>query len=296
MAKPDIDKQIEQIRERLIVLNREVLVCPQPTPAKKKRSHTFLTLICAVLFFLHPATDTFDELGPFVSLPSSKPALAYSSDRDLDSLQARGEFSDKVTLTISKSELWPVRIPSAPEVRYASSKIKLATPTAKPQYAEAVEQGPTIDQLTFQVLKQKPNTATNAKLDTENLYVEIDDLDETVIAVVDKSDQKLHLYENGLKKHSWEVSTARKGKVTPTGTWNAQWLSKYHKSSIYNNAPMPYSIFYNGNFAIHGTDQIGRLGTPASSGCVRLHPENAAVLYAMVERVGRSDFAVRVIE
>ena len=295
MAKPDIDKQIEQIRERLVVLNREVLVCPQPTPAKK-RSHTFLTLICAMLFFLIPATDTFDDLGPFVSLQSSKPALAYSSDRDLDSLQALGEFADKVTLTISTSELWPLRIPSAPEVRYASSKIKLATPPAKPQYAEAVEQGPTIDQLTFQVLKQKPNTGTNAKLDTENLYVEIDDLDETVIAVVDKSDQKLHLYENGLKKHSWEVSTARKGKATPTGTWNAQWLSKYHKSSIYNNAPMPYSIFYNGNFAIHGTDQIDRLGTPASSGCVRLHPENAAVLYAMVERVGRSDFAVRVIE
>ena len=151
MAKPDIDKQIEQIRERLVILNREVLVCPQPTPAKK-RSHTFLTLICAVLFFLHPATDTFDELGPFVSLQSSKPALAYSSDRDLDSLQARGEFADKVTLTISTSELWPLRIPSAPEVRYASSKIKLATPPAKPQYAEAVEQGPTIDQLTFHFL------------------------------------------------------------------------------------------------------------------------------------------------
>lgn len=295
MARPDIDKQIQQIRERLVVLNREVLVCPQPTPAKK-RTHSVLTLICAVLFFLHPATDTFDELGPFVSLQSSKPALAYSSDRDLDSLKARGEFADKVTLTISTSELWPLRIPSAPEVRYASSKIKLTTPPARPQYAEAVEQGPTIDQLTFQVLKQKPNTGTHMKLNTEGLYAEIDDLDETIIAVVDKSDQKLHLYENGLKKHSWEVSTARKGKVTPTGTWNAQWLSKYHKSSIYNNAPMPYSIFYNGNFAIHGTDQIGRLGTPASSGCVRLHPENAAVLYAMVERVGRSDFAVRVIE
>lgn len=295
MAKRDIDKQIEQIRERLVVLNREAIVCMQPTPAKR-RSHTFLTLICTVLFFLYPRTDTFDELGPFVSLQSTEPALTYSSDRDLDSLQARGEFADKVTLTISTSELWPLKIPSAPEVRYASSKIKLTTPPAKPQYAEAVEQGPTIDQLTFQVLKQKPNTETNAKLDTENLYVEIDDLDETVIAVVDKSDQKLHLYENGLKKHSWEVSTARKGKVTPTGTWNAQWLSKHHKSSIYNNAPMPYSIFYNGNFAIHGTDQIGRLGTPASSGCVRLHPENAAVLYAMVEQVGKSDFAVRVIE
>ena len=295
MAKPNIEKQIEQIRERLIVLNREAIVCQQPNPAKR-RSHTFLTLICVVLFFLYPATDTFDELGPFVSLQLTEPALTYSSNRDLDSIQARGEFTDKATLTISKSKLWPLRIPSAPEMRYASSKIKFATPPAKPQYAEAVEQGPTIDQLTFQVPDQEPATKMHVKLDTEGLFAEISDLDETIIAVVDKSDQKLHLYENGLKKHSWEVSTARKGKVTPTGTWNAQWLSKYHKSSIYNNAPMPYSIFYNGNFAIHGTDQIGRLGTPASSGCVRLHPENAAVLYAMVEQVGKSDFAVRVIE
>ena len=295
MAKPNIEKQIEQIRERLIVLNREAIVCQQPNPAKR-RSHTFLTLICVVLFFLYPATDTFDELGPFVSLQLTEPALTYSSNRDLDSIQARGEFTDKATLTISKSKLWPLRIPSAPEMRYASSKIKFATPPAKPQYAEAVEQGPTIDQLTFQVPDQEPATKMHVKLDTEGLFAEISDLDETIIAVVDKSDQKLHLYENGLKKHSWEVSTARKGKVTPTGTWNAQWLSKHHKSSIYNNAPMPYSIFYNGNFAIHGTDQIGRLGTPASSGCVRLHPENAAVLYAMVEQVGKSDFAVRVIE
>lgn len=295
MAKPDIDKQIEQIRERLIVLNREAIVCSQPNPAKR-RSHTFLTLICAVLFFLYPETDTFDELGPFVSLQLTEPALTYSSNKDLDSIQARNKFTDKATATITTSELWPLRIPSAPELHYASSKIELISPPAKLQYSVSVEEGSTIDQSTFEVLKQKPDTGTHTKLNTEGLYAEIDDLDETIIAVVDKSDQKLHLYENGLKKHSWEVSTARKGKVTPTGTWNAQWLSKYHKSSIYNNAPMPYSIFYNGNFAIHGTDQIGRLGTPASSGCVRLHPENAAVLYAMVERVGKSDFAVRVIE
>ena len=295
MAKPDIDKQIKQIRERLIVLNREAIVCSQPNPVKR-RSHTFLTLICAVLFLLYPATDTFDELGPFVSLHLTEPALTYSSNRDLDSIQARNEFTDKTTVTITTSELWSLSIPSAPKVRYASSKIELVSPPAKLQYSVSVEEGPTIDQSIFKVLKQKPDTGTHTKLNTEGLYAEIDDLDETIIAVVDKSDQKLHLYENGLKKHSWEVSTARKGKVTPTGTWNAKWLSKYHKSSIYNNAPMPYSIFYNGNSAIHGTDQIGRLGTPASSGCVRLHPENAAVLYAMVERVGRSDFAVKVIE
>ena len=90
MAQRDIDKQIEQIRERLVVLNREAIVCPQPTPAKK-RSHTLFTLICAVLFFLS-ATDTFDELGPFVSLQSTEPTLTYSDNRELDSLQARGRI------------------------------------------------------------------------------------------------------------------------------------------------------------------------------------------------------------
>jgi lipoprotein-anchoring transpeptidase ErfK/SrfK len=203
---------------------------------------------------------------------------------------------DKTHLNISTTELWQLSAPSAPEMRYASSKIEFVSPPAKLQYSIAAEEGPTIDPLTFQLPQKKSDTKAHTKLDAEGLFAKIDDLHETIIAVVDKSDQKLHLYENGLKKYSWEVSTARKGKVTPTGTWNAQWLSKHHKSSIYNNAPMPYSIFYHGNFAIHGTDQIGRLGTPASSGCVRLHPENAAVLYAMVEQVGKSDFAVRVID
>ena len=295
MAKRDIDKQIEQIRERLVVLNKEAIVCMQSTPAKR-RSHTFLTLICAVLFFLYPRTDTIDELGPFVSVYSTNLTLIYSNNQDPGSVQALYKFTDKTPLNISTTELQPLSAPSAPEMRYASSKIELVSPPAKLQYSVAAEEGPTIESFTFKLPQQKSDTIAHTKLDAGGLVSEIDDLDETIIAIVDKSDQKLHLYENGLKKHSWEVSTARKGKVTPTGTWNAQWLSKHHKSSIYNNAPMPYSIFYNGNFAIHGTDQIGRLGTPASSGCVRLHPENAAVLYAMVERVGKSDFAVRVVE
>ena len=90
----------------------------------------------------------------------------------------------------------------------------------------------------------------------------------------------------GKVKYRWKVSTARAGKVTPTGTWSAKWLSKNHKSSRYNNAPMPYSIFYSGNYAVHGTNQISRLGRPASAGCVRLHPENAAILFNLAQREG----------
>ena len=46
---------------------------------------------------------------------------------------------------------------------------------------------------------------------------------------------------------------------------------------------MPHSIFFNGGYAIHGSYEIGRLGTPASHGCIRLHPNNATVLYRLVE-------------
>ena len=58
---------------------------------------------------------------------------------------------------------------------------------------------------------------------------------------------------------------------------------------------MPYSIFYSGNFAIHGTDQIKRLGRPASAGCVRLHPDNARVFFNLSHKVGLKNVRVRVV-
>lgn len=113
-------------------------------------------------------------------------------------------------------------------------------------------------------------------------------------AKVDISQQRMQVFKNGKLIHVWKVSTARAGKVTPTGSWNAKWLSKNHKSSRYNNAPMPYSIFYSGNFAIHGTNQVSRLGRPASAGCVRLHTSNARQLFNMVQKYGKKNFRVRV--
>lgn len=113
-----------------------------------------------------------------------------------------------------------------------------------------------------------------------------------VQAQVDKSSQTMTVYVNGWKKYTWPVSTARRGKVTPAGAYTAQWLSKNHKSSLYDNAPMPYSIFYDGHYAIHGTDQISRLGRPASAGCVRLHPDNAKILFALTQEAGKENMTV----
>jgi lipoprotein-anchoring transpeptidase ErfK/SrfK len=101
---------------------------------------------------------------------------------------------------------------------------------------------------------------------------------------VDKSSQRMSVIVNGEHRYTWAVSTGIYG--TPSGSFRPQSLARYHRSTLYNNAPMPYSIFYDGNFAIHGTTHVGQLGGRASRGCIRLHPSNAAILFSLVQREG----------
>ena len=107
-----------------------------------------------------------------------------------------------------------------------------------------------------------------------------------VVARIDLSAQRMYVYENGRKKYTWKVSTGRNGYRTPTGSWRIHRMHKRYFSKKYHGAPMPYSMFYYRGFAIHGTNAISRLGRPASHGCVRLHPRNAATLFSMVKRKG----------
>ena len=116
-----------------------------------------------------------------------------------------------------------------------------------------------------------------------------------VVARVDLSSQTMTVSYRGLVKYRWKVSTARRGKVTPVGSWKAKWLSRHHRSSRYNNAPMPYSIFFRGGYAIHGTNYVKSLGRPASHGCVRLDTANAAKLYALVKEVGAGNTRIVVM-
>lgn len=97
---------------------------------------------------------------------------------------------------------------------------------------------------------------------------------------------------NGKPQHTWSVSTARRGYRTPTGTFRPKRLERKWYSTIYDNAPMPYSIFFLGGYAIHGTNATGRLGRPASHGCVRLATGNAAKLFALVQKYGMGNTRV----
>jgi lipoprotein-anchoring transpeptidase ErfK/SrfK len=80
---------------------------------------------------------------------------------------------------------------------------------------------------------------------------------------------------------TWKVSTGGRGYHTPRGSFKPYHLEKMHYSTLYENSPMPHSIFFRGDFAIHGTDHVKSLGRPVSHGCVRLSPANAAKLYRL---------------
>ncbi|WP_346906684.1 L,D-transpeptidase [uncultured Roseibium sp.] len=111
----------------------------------------------------------------------------------------------------------------------------------------------------------------------------------TVVAKVDLSDQKMRVYINGIPRHSWPVSTARRGYRTPVGTFRPGRMHVRYFSKKYHNSPMPYSVFFLGGYAIHGTTAIKNLGRPASHGCIRLHPDNAARLFSLITENGKQN-------
>jgi Uncharacterized protein conserved in bacteria len=114
----------------------------------------------------------------------------------------------------------------------------------------------------------------------------------SLVARVSISKQTMVVTENGIPKYRWKVSTGGNGYHTPTGSYTAKWLSKNHRSRKYDNAPMPFAIFFKDGYAVHATFDVKRLGRPASHGCVRLHPDNAAQLFAMTQRAGLANMKV----
>lgn len=114
----------------------------------------------------------------------------------------------------------------------------------------------------------------------------------SLVARISVSKQTMTVEKHGRVLYTWPVSTARKGYVTPRGIWRPTRLHKMWRSRKYDNAPMPYSVFYHGGYAIHGTNHVKRLGSPASHGCVRLATPNAAKFYSLVREVGMGNTRV----
>ena len=116
-----------------------------------------------------------------------------------------------------------------------------------------------------------------------------------VNVVIDISSQSMSVKVNGWPYGRWKVSTARAGYYTPRGVFRVQRTARVYYSRKYDNSPMPNSVFFKGGYAIHGSYYVKSLGRPASHGCVRLHPSNAAKLYNLVQKYGPKSTRITVV-
>ena len=108
-----------------------------------------------------------------------------------------------------------------------------------------------------------------------------------VAITVDKDNQQMTVAVDGVERYRWPVSSGLPSYETPNGSFRTFRMEEDHYSKEFDDAPMPHSIFFTKiGHAIHGTDSVNRLGSPASHGCVRLSRENAAKLYALVKQEG----------
>lgn len=103
-----------------------------------------------------------------------------------------------------------------------------------------------------------------------------------VLARVSIAGQSMQVYVDGQLRHSWAISSGKQGHATPRGTFRPQRLERSWYSRTYDNAPMPYSIFFRAGYAIHGG--YSQMGRPLSRGCIRLTTANAATLFRLVSK------------
>jgi lipoprotein-anchoring transpeptidase ErfK/SrfK len=109
----------------------------------------------------------------------------------------------------------------------------------------------------------------------------------TVLINIDKTSQRMTVFLDGEERYDWPVSTGRAGYSTPSGTFTPTSMNEIWYSKQWDNSPMPHSIFFmKDGHAIHGSHEVKNLGKPASHGCVRISPQNAATLYALIAKNG----------
>jgi hypothetical protein len=92
---------------------------------------------------------------------------------------------------------------------------------------------------------------------------------------------ELYFFQNGVLWNAWMVRGGAASLQTVTGTYRVYWQDVDHKSSAFNNAPMPYSQFFYGGEAIHGSATMIDPRKDHSHGCINMYIEDAAELWKM---------------
>jgi lipoprotein-anchoring transpeptidase ErfK/SrfK len=98
----------------------------------------------------------------------------------------------------------------------------------------------------------------------------------SVAACVSLSSQRAWLMSGGQVVYGpTPITSGKPGQRTPPGMFRVLWKDKDHRSTIFNNAPMPYSVFFtNTGIAFHE----GSLRVP-SAGCIHLSRDAAVTFF-----------------
>ena len=103
----------------------------------------------------------------------------------------------------------------------------------------------------------------------------------TARACVDLSSRQAWLQSNGVVTFGpVPITSGRPGERTPPGTFRVTWKDIDHLSHEFNDAPMPYSVFFNRGIAFHQ----GSLAV-SSAGCIHLSRAAAQQFFGAL-RVG----------
>lgn len=103
---------------------------------------------------------------------------------------------------------------------------------------------------------------------------------------IDLSEQRLYLKENGTTVNSFLVSTG-KWAPTPAGQWriwtkltSTRMVGGSKALGTYYNLPnVPYVMYYDRGYAVHGAYWHNNFGQPMSHGCTNMRPEEAKIVF-----------------
>jgi len=187
------------------------------------------------------------------------------------------------TLLIAIDTLWHYEMSLMQKMDTMVNRIKRDSAFSEIEKQEIRENLKALDSF---LINKSANPSTVCKKDECIIYAE-----------VLKSKQMLYLYIEGELKDSFKVSTGVNGRETPsmdlhpTGPIFTKYTSKKFPGGNYKGlGNMPYAVFIKGGYAIHGTTSgnFSKLGSRASHGCIRIHPDNAKVFSALIKLIGLS--------
>lgn len=102
-----------------------------------------------------------------------------------------------------------------------------------------------------------------------------------VFLTINLTAQRVMVYRDGVLMAASAISTGSLGRETPTGVFTVLEKQVMHRSTTYDDAPMPYmQRLTSKGIAIHAGDLPGYA---ASHGCIRLPNEFAKKLYGITQ-------------